>query len=153
MSIITLFLVMMFLAWNYLCSVLVWNNPQAIDVSYERLVALLTDYKKPDYKLNDGPCLQYSIHLHNYMESNGIKCGIVLVKRGMECYEYHAFNYFKTTDKGELYLDLTFNGSIITWDDVLETRNPTTKIISIEKYDITLLPITLFNPFIPIGEN
>jgi len=144
-----LLLVIAFITDSFLAGGLIYDNPQATNVSFNQLSAEMANYTKPNYETIRAPCLQYAIHLHNYAESHGIKCGIVIVKRGFQDVEYHAINYFQTVDGYERYVDITFDCKIVTWNDILEHRNPSTKLISLEKYDFNpLSPVTLFYPII-----
>jgi hypothetical protein len=72
------------------------NNPSARDVSYNELVTFLVTFK-PEV-LSTKTCGHYAEDLHNYSESQGIRCAIVIAK--LPDWEMsHAFNGFQTDGK------------------------------------------------------
>jgi hypothetical protein len=88
------------------------NNPAAVDVSYNELVAFLDRvvYTK-------GSCLKLAGALHDMAEANGIRGGILIIE---VIKDHHAFNVFQTTDRCEVYVDLNFNKEVKTWEQVRE---------------------------------
>ena len=71
------------------------DNPSAKDISYTELVTFLYTFK-PEV-LTSKTCGHFAEELHNYSESEGIRCAIVIANT-------HAFNGFRT-DGTMTYVD------------------------------------------------
>jgi hypothetical protein len=71
------------------------DNPSAKDISYTELVTFLHTFK-PEV-LTSKTCGHYAEDLHNYSESEGVRCAVVIANT-------HAFNGFRT-DGTMTYVD------------------------------------------------
>jgi len=84
------------------------NNPDAKNVSYNELMAFLDTYIPP--VTGAWSCGPVALDLHDKAEANGIKAAVVFAIVSPDA--SHAFNLFKTTDQGKLYIDASW-GSIL----------------------------------------
>ena len=71
------------------------DNPSARDISYTELVTFLYTFK-PEV-VTSKTCGHYAEDLHNYSESQGVRCAVVIANT-------HAFNGFRT-DGTMTYVD------------------------------------------------
>jgi hypothetical protein len=84
------------------------NNPSAVDISYAELVNFIDIVR-----CKKGPCLQLAGALHDKAEVNGIRAGVRIVQL---IGEHHAMTVFQTTDRGEVFVDLTISREVDTWE-------------------------------------
>jgi hypothetical protein len=91
------------------------NNPAAVDVSYDELVAFLDQvtYTK-------GYCLKLAVALHDLAEAHGIRAGVLIFKAEED---YHAVTEFQTTDQGRVFVDPNVDKEIKSWQEVRQHYN------------------------------
>ena len=84
------------------------NNPQATDPSWEQLKAFLAEDKtdERDYVLGDFVCGSFAQDVHNNAEKAGIRAAWVAIDLANKPIG-HALNAFNTTDRGMVFTDST----------------------------------------------
>jgi len=84
------------------------NNPEATDPSWEQLKAFLSEDKtdERDYVLGDFVCGSFAQDVHNNAEKAGIRAAWVAIDLANKPIG-HALNAFNTTDLGMVFTDST----------------------------------------------
>jgi hypothetical protein len=84
------------------------NNPQAIDPSWDQLKTFLAEDKtdERDYVLGDFVCGSFAQDVHNNAEKAGIRAAWVAIDLSNKPIG-HALNAFNTTDLGMVFTDST----------------------------------------------
>ena len=84
------------------------NNPQATDPSWDQLKAFLIEDKtdERDYVLGDFVCGSFAQDVHNNAEKAGIRAAWVAIDLANKPIG-HAINAFNTTDRGMVFTDST----------------------------------------------
>jgi len=84
------------------------NNPQATDPSWDQLKAFLVEDKtdERDYVLGDFVCGSFAQDVHNNAEKAGIRAAWVAIDLANKPIG-HAINTFNTTDRGIVFTDST----------------------------------------------
>ena len=84
------------------------NNPQAIDPSWDQLMTFLAEDKtdERDYVLGDFVCGSFAQDVHNNAEKAGIRAAWVAIDLFNKPIG-HALNAFNTTDLGMVFTDST----------------------------------------------
>jgi len=84
------------------------NNPQATDPSWDQLKAFLAEDKtdERDYVLGDFVCGSFAQDVHNNAEKAGIRAAWVAIDLANKPIG-HALNAFNTTDHGMVFTDST----------------------------------------------
>jgi len=84
------------------------NNPQATDPSWDQLKAFLEEDKtdERDYVLGDFVCGSFAQDVHNNAEKAGIRAAWVAIDLANKPIG-HALNAFNTTDRGMVFTDST----------------------------------------------
>jgi hypothetical protein len=84
------------------------NNPQARDPSWDQLKAFLTEDKtdERDYVLGDFVCGSFAQDVHNNAEKAGIRAAWVAIDLAGKPIG-HAINAFNTSDRGLVFTDST----------------------------------------------
>ena len=84
------------------------NNPQATDPSWDQLKAFLAEDKtdERDYVLGDFVCGSFAQDVHNNAEKAGIRAAWVAIDLANKPIG-HALNAFNTTDRGMVFTDST----------------------------------------------
>ncbi len=84
------------------------QNPEAADVSWDRLVRFLSEDRTDQIRYDEGRfvCADFAETLHNRAEAAGIKAGFVFIEFAGAA-PAHACNAFQTTDRGRVYIDDT----------------------------------------------
>lgn len=99
------------------------NYANAKDPTYDQLIAFLKADKTDEHPYTSNYiCTEFAKTLHDNAEKNGIKCAFIGCDFS-DKYIGHAFNMFKTTDRGIVYIDNTGIPSGSTYED---------KILSVE---------------------
>lgn len=82
------------------------NNVTAVNPTWAELVDFLAEDKTDQntYVPDEYVCLNFATDLHNNAERAGIRAGLVTVELS-EVPRGHAFNAFKTTDRGLVFID------------------------------------------------
>ena len=86
--------------------IVIKNNPNAINPSWNQLLKFLEQDKTDTYPYIEGKfvCGNFALMLHDNAEIAGWRCAYVTVYLSGVC---HALNAFKTTDSGLVYIDCT----------------------------------------------
>lgn len=88
-------------------SLILVNNPQAHDPSWEELKEFLHQDKTDKYLYTDSfVCADFAEMLHNNAEEAGIMSAYIFIEFD-NTYIDHALNAFNTTDRGLIYIDDT----------------------------------------------
>lgn len=95
------------------------NNPDAANPTYEELIAFLKETRNDQIKVNPHSFI-YAQELHDNAERAGYRCAWVSVH--LADGEDHACNAFNTEDKGIIFLDCTDGNTGGSWNSFVNVE-------------------------------